>query len=150
MPPPIGPAAPGITGDAHRVAVEIDVSELAGRLEREAMRLINDLSQQGLTGDELARAVGDGLRQLSDAPVERMARGATSEAFNLGRNLEAQRRIAEIKTVMRTEILDENTCAPCQQLDGREVEVNTPEYFELMPPNLCDGREQCRGFYIYQ
>lgn len=149
MPEPIGPQAPGITADAHRIGVEIDISELAGRLEREALRLINDLSQQGLSGNELADAVADGLKSLSDAPVDRAARGAASESFNLGRNLEAQRRLGDIQQVVRTEVLDENTCPPCYELDGKIETMNTPEYFENMPPNKCDGRTLCRGFYIY-
>lgn len=150
MAAPIGPQAPGITGDAHRVAVEIDVSSLATRLETEALRLVNDLSQQGVSGEDLARQVSDGLRSLSDAPVDKAARGAVSESFNLGRNLEAQRRAAEIGDVVRSEILDENTCPPCRQLDGAVYEINSAEYFEHMPPNDCDGRELCRGFYIYR
>lgn len=150
LPPPIGPQAAQITDGAHRVAVEIDLSELAGRLEREAMRLINDLSQQGLSGDVLADAVSEGLRGLSDAPVDRAARGAASEAFNLGRNLEAQRRADEIEEVVRTEVLDEATCEPCRALDGTLYTMNTPEYFEFLPPNQCDGRELCRGFYLYR
>lgn len=131
------------------VAVDIDVSELIGRLEREALRLITDLSQQGLEGDALADAVSDGLKALSDAPISRAARGATSEAFNLGRNLAAQQSADRIDRVVRTEILDENTCDPCLALDGKVVAMNSDEYFELMPPNKCDGRELCRGFYEY-
>lgn len=146
MATPTGPQASQITADAHRVAVEIDVSEIAGRLEREALRLINDLSQQGLTGNDLARAVADGLRAMSDAPVERKGREAVGEAFNLGRNLEFQRQ--NVARVVRTEILDAATCGPCHELDGREFDVNTPDYFEFFPPNKCDGREQCRGFYM--
>src|SRR5688572_9446376 len=103
MAPPIGPEAGRITSDAHRVAVEIDVSEIAGRLEREALRLVNDLSQQGLSGEGLVRAVQDGLRQLSDAPIERSARGAVGEAFNLGRNLEFHRQ--GVTRAVRTEVL---------------------------------------------
>lgn len=139
-----------MTVDAHRVAVSIDVSGLATRLENEALRLITDFSQQGLVGEELARAVTDGLLGLSDAPIEKAARGASSEAFNLGRNLEAQRRVGDIQQVVRTEVLDENTCPPCRQLDGSTYTVNSTEYFENMPPNKCDGRELCRGFYIYE
>lgn len=153
MPTPLGPAAAGITDGALRVGVEIDVSEIAGRLEREALRLINDYSQRGLTGDALADAVSEGLRSLSPAPVGRAARGATSESFNLGRNLEAQKHITgygAITSVIRSEILDENTCPPCRELDGTVVAFNSPEYFEKMPPNLCDGHELCRGIYLFE
>lgn len=148
MAPPIGPQANQITADAHRVAVEIDVSEIASRLEREALRLVSDLTQQGVSDDELVRGVQDGLRSLSDAPVQRAARGAVGESFNLGRNLEFQRRVNDIARVVRTEVLDRETCPPCRELDGLTFSVNSHEFFEFMPPNKCNGWEQCRGFYI--
>ena len=147
MATPQGPNARSVTDAAHRVAVGIDVSDLVGRLEREAARLISDFSQQGLEGEALADAVVSGLRDLSDAPVDRAARGAAGEAFNLGRNLAAQEH-PEIARAVRTEILDRNTCEPCRELDGKVVEMNSDEYFEFMPPNQCEGREQCRGFYL--
>ena len=50
MPAPIGPQAPQVTADAHTVAVGIDVSTLAQRLEAEALRLIKLFSGQGLEG----------------------------------------------------------------------------------------------------
>ena len=163
MPEPIGPDAPDVTADAHRVAVEIDVSETTGRVEREALRLISDLSQQGLEGEALADAVSQGLGDLSDAPLRKTARGAVSEGFNLGRNLEAQERIEEIQEVVRVEVLDRDTCtekrhgdgvARCFELDfsksGTVYQVNSPEYFEFMPPNKCDGRIFCRGFMLYR
>jgi hypothetical protein len=86
---------------------------------------------------------------LSDAPVSDAARGATSESFNLGRNLGAQAQAGDISQVVRTEILDQNTCDPCARVDGTSVEMNSDEYFALMPPNLCEGRDLCRGFYVY-
>ncbi len=150
MPAPIGTDATTVTAGSHRVAVEIDVSTIAQRLEAEALRLIKQFSQQGLEGEALADAVSEGLRQLSDAPITKASRGAASEAFNLGRNLVAQEKEEEIKTVTRTEILDGSTCPPCRKLDGTTYIVNTPEYFEFMPPLKCDGRELCRGFYLYE
>jgi hypothetical protein len=161
MPQPVGRAAIGVTGKAHQVAVELDVSGLKTRLENEAVRLINDFSQQGLRGEALVDAVREGLNALSEAPVDKAARGATSEAFNLGRNLEAQRHVGEIKMVVRSEVLDENTCSSadnlpgdnsprCFELDGAEYEINTDEYFKHMPPNDCHGFELCRGFYLYK
>ena len=148
MDSPIGPKAGRVTNGAHRVGVEIDVSELSGRLQREAMRLINDLSQQGVSGDELAARVSAGLMDLSDRPIQDASRGASSESFNLGRNLAAQDAKEPLR-VVRTEILDQNTCPPCAVLDGTEYDLNSDEYFQFMPPNQCDGRDLCRGFYMY-
>jgi hypothetical protein len=159
MPQPKGPNASQVTGAAHKVGVELDVSALITRLAEEALRLLNDLSQQGLEGDDLVEGVQDGLRSLSDGPVDRTARGATSESFNLGRNLAAQDQAEEIERVIRVEVLDKNTCTEkrwgdgvprCYELDGEQYAMNSDEYFKHMPPNDCDGRELCRGFYLYR
>jgi hypothetical protein len=145
--PPQGSDALPTTTKAFQVVASIDVDEQIARLTNETRRLISDYSQQGLTGEALATAVADGLDALSDVPLQQAGRGAVSEAFNLGRNLAIQEK-PNITTVVRTEILDENTCPPCHALDGQIFTVNSSEYFENMPPNKCDGREFCRGFYL--
>ena len=108
----------------------------------------------GLTGKELADFVDARLKGLSAAPVIEAGRKSTSEAFNLGRNIEAQEQAESIKEVIRTEILDFNTCPPCRALDHSNSKavyvLNSPEYFENMPPNKCNGRERCRGFYLFR
>lgn len=149
--PPKGPAAGSVTADAISLRVQIDLSEVGNRLQNEATRLVADLSQQGLTGDELGAAVERELLAIfDDASAARTGREATHESFSLGRNLEAQRQAGSIGEVVRSEILDENTCEPCAAMDGTVVVMNSPAYFENMPPNGCDGREQCRGIYLYR
>lgn len=148
--PPQGPGADRVTNEALKVRVNIDLNEFYSRLQSRTAQLIADFQQQGLTGQALADAVTDGLRTEFDTSIERAGREATNEAFALGRNVEAQARAADIGEAVRSEILDDNTCEPCSSLDGTVVQMNSPDYFRLMPPNLCDGREQCRGFYIYR
>ena len=150
MAPPEGSDAFEVTSEAFTVRAEIDLGAVYQRLLNETRRLMLDLSQQGLEGQAFADAVASGLTELSPTLIEQAGRGATTEAFNLGRNLAAQRNRAAIGTVTRTEILDDNTCDPCIGLDGFTTTVNGPGYFENMPPNHCDGRELCRGFYLYE
>lgn len=146
--PPIGPKAEAVTADAFEVYASVDVDALVTRLANETRRLMTDYAQQGLTGADLADAVDEGLRNLSDTPLGKAGRMAGSEAFNLGRNLAIQDNLDGISVVVRTEVLDDATCDPCRELDGNIFKVNTPEYFENMPPNGCEGRELCRGFYL--
>lgn len=148
--PPIGRDAFGVTEEAFRVRADIDLSEFYERLRLETLQQITDLSQQGYRGEELADRVIGALNNLSDTPTEQAARGAASEAFNLGRNVEVQKDPAAVGQVVRSEVLDENTCEPCRLLDGAIYEINSPEYFQDMPPNHCDGRDLCRGFYLYR
>ena len=148
--PPIGNDAAGVTRQAFSVKAEIDLDSFYQRLLNETRRQLTDLQQQGLEGDALAERLSLALGNLSDAPLEQMGRASASEAFNLGRNLAAQEVLPQIREVVRTEVLDENTCDPCWMLDGTVVQMNTEEYFRFMPPNQCQGREQCRGFYLYR
>jgi len=149
--PPEGTDAASVTTEAIRVRATIDLSEFGNRLQNETARLIADYSQQGLTGEALADAVIGDLESMFDAGFERAGREATHEAFSLGRNLEAQAQAPKIGDVVRSEILDSATCAPCEtKYDGLVVQMNTPDYFTFMPPNGCEGREQCRGIYIYR
>lgn len=146
--PPEGSNAGPVTSEAFEVLAQLDVDAVVTRLTNETRRLLTDYSQQGLTGQDLADAVTSGLADLSDVPAEKAGRMAAGEAFNLGRNLGIQENAESISEVVRTEVLDENTCAPCRVLDGNVYQVNTPAYFENMPPNGCEGRELCRGFYL--
>ncbi len=152
--PPIGKAAFAVTDEAFRTTVEIDLDAFYTRLRAETLAAMKEFQQQGLTGKALADAVAQRLRSLSDVPLEAAGRQSTAEAFNLGRNIAAQERAAEIKEVVRTEILDANTCAACFLLDfsnSRETYVfNSREYFEFMPPRKCFGRTNCRGFYLFR
>jgi SPP1 gp7 family putative phage head morphogenesis protein len=148
MPAPIGGQAEGVMQEVQRVAVDLDITETKTRLDTEAIRLIKRLVTEGQEGDTLAELVFDGLMDLSDQPIRRASRGAASEAYNLGRNVVIQSREGEIVEVVRSEVLDRNTCPPCHDLDGRVFRVDSPEYLENMPPAGCDGREYCRGFYI--
>lgn len=171
--PPTGKDARHVTAEALEAKVGIDFSDFYVRLGNRAAELLADGQQRGLVGDALADFVIDGVNALSDEPIERAGRAATSEAFNLGRNLEAQRRIDEIEVAVRSEILDDRTCGPCNVLDGAVVKVNGPvvsisapgaallrangvdpdsdlAYVALMPPNFCRGEDYCRGDLIYQ
>ena len=130
------------------MAVAMNIDTLYGRLANETRRLLTELLQQGVTGDELIQQVQAGLANLSDTPIETAGRESTSKAFNLGRNLVVQERVDEVKEAVRTEVLDANTCAPCRNLDGKTVPVNSEDYFKFMPPNFCEGRDRCRGFYL--
>jgi len=148
--PPKGPKASIVTEEAIRVRASIDLAEIVSRLQNEDARLIADYSQRGLTGPALANAVTSDLEAMFGTSLERTGREATHEAFALGRNLEAQSQADSIGGVVRSAILDENSCPPCVGLDGQTYTFNSADYFNDMPPNHCDGGEQCRCLYIYR
>lgn len=139
-----------ITTSALDARVQIDLEELSSRLLRETHRLLVDFGQQPLSNTELADKVGAGLEALGTTVVSQAGRGATAEAFNLGRNVAAQEALGSIDSVVRVEILDSHTCPPCKAFDGKIYKMNSPAYFEDMPPNGCDGGDFCRGFFMYR
>ena len=146
--PPAGKNAKRVTTEALEVRVSIDMEDIYNRLLRELMRLFTDLGQRGISGPDLGIKINEGLSALSDTPIEQSARKATAEANNLGRNLSIQSNLDTVTHVVRSAILDERTCDPCEDLDGAVREVNSQEFFDDMPPNKCDGWEMCRCFYI--
>lgn len=145
----MGSGAATITTSALDARVQIDLEELSSRLLRETHRLLVDFGQQPLSNTELAEKVGAGLEALGTTVVSQAGRGATAEAFNLGRNVAAQEALGSIDSVVRVEILDSHTCPPCKAFDGKIYKMNSPAYFEDMPPNGCNGGDFCRGFFMY-
>lgn len=71
------------------------------------------------------------------------------ETLNLGRTAGILTLPEPPQFALRSEQLDANTCDPCDQLHGEIVQIDTPEYYDLMPPNGCDGGGRCRGIYVY-
>lgn len=72
-----------------------------------------------------------------------------TEAFGLGRGVELE--IVKPRNIVRSEVLDENTCEPCQDVDGLEFDgVNDPDFarFRNGPFVSCLGGSQCRGINI--
>lgn len=71
------------------------------------------------------------------------------EALNMGRTTGAMSMSEPPEFAMRSEQLDKRTCSICTSVHGEIVQVGSPEYFEILPPNLCLGGGRCRGLMIY-
>ena len=147
---PEGPKAFEVTSELMSVRADADMDVVYLRLLNELRSALADPATQALHGEDLWKAVEPRLTGLSDAPIEQLARESTTKSFNLGRNLGAQRNRGSIGRVIRTEILDENTCPPCIGLDGFTTTVGSPEYWENFPPAKCEGRELGRCLYLYE
>lgn len=132
-----------------QVVVELNISDVVHRLQSQAALAYNRLVAEGLTGDALIKALQRTLDETSERQITDMSRDSTSVSFNGGRNVAVQELKDDLDPfVVRTEILDENTCGPCEKVDGKRVQIDSPEYLRYQPPALCEGRRRCRGFYI--
>jgi hypothetical protein len=116
------------------------------RILDEALRL----RRTGLRGEELVSAIIDALEDEAESGARRDANAEINEAFGLGRALSAQELRELVDHATYSAILDANTCEPCQELDGEEFEIDSPEYEANLPPNAnCDGKDLCRCVYLY-
>lgn len=106
---------------------------------------------RGRTGDatvpaavRVAAATSAATRTLHNYVLE-----LVGETLNLGRTAGILTLPGPPEYAMRSEQLDQNTCDPCDQLHGEIVEIGSPDYYDLMPPNGCLGGGRCRGLYVY-
>lgn len=50
---------------------------------------------------------------------------------------------------MRSEQLDKNTCAACEQYHGTIVQADSDDFYAMLPPAHCFGGGRCRGVMVF-
>lgn len=101
------------------------------------------------TGADVADSVDAFLGTLSDQSLRLQVAAALTAAQNAARIsvLDAAAAAGNPAVLVATEVLDANTCAPCQDIDGTEFGSMTEA--EAAYPNGgysdCLGMERCRG-----
>lgn len=103
-------------------------------------------------GDDDIEVIAEELLTSFDSTARLAAQVLVAEAFNLGRDDEAQEQ--GVEKAVYSAILDESTCQVCADVDGEEFQVGTPEYYENAPPNkecesTASGTNYCRCLYVY-
>lgn len=97
-------------------------------------------------------AMSAALTELSDKELVATAKFSVSESFNLGRQAQAKEMSDEIDHVIYSALMDDNTCGPCSDLDGREFKFDA-EWDDVAPPYKgCEGQDRCRcvGVFVYK
>ena len=108
------------------------------------------MKRAGQSPADIETALRRDLAGLSDGDLLHIANAEINEAFALGRNAAAHALQDAIEYCVYSAILDANTCDVCQECDGEELEIDSPRYNEVLPPNPnCDGRDNCRCVVIY-
>lgn len=120
---------------------------LANSGAREALRRYGP----GVSGDQVSAAVKEHLRGLSDAFLESNLGNALTSAQNNGR-LETYKTGPEV-ALYASEVLDGNTCKPCQHVDGRWLgNLSNMDMVYATYPNGgyvdCEGGPRCRGTIV--
>ena len=137
-------------GEQVEVLATMDVGKMWDRYLGEFLAEWERLNRLGISEVEMERAMESFLGELSGKPLDDLARQSSSVAYNAGRSNEILKQFndGEAEFVVRSEILDNNTCSMCADLDGSVVDIGTPEYDYFMPPAHCQGGDRCRGFYV--
>jgi len=72
------------------------------------------------------------------------------ESLNLGRTAGALSFTTPPQFAMRSEQLDKNTCEACDKAHGEVVELDSADYYALLPPSYCYGGGRCRGVMVFE
>jgi hypothetical protein len=94
--------------------------------------------------DKVAAAADAAARVLHNNVLE-----LVGESVNNGRTAGALSLPDPPTFAMRSEQLDKATCAACIKLQGEIVQVDTPDFYALLPPSGCYGGGRCRGVMVF-
>ncbi len=104
---------------------------------------------QKMTGIVNTQGLKESLMGLSNTYFNKQMRFKTMEVFGIGRSVQQVKVKDEIKMV-RSEVMDRNTCTACYNVDGEEFRIDGPKAHLFMrgPYQNCKGADFCRGINI--
>lgn len=129
-----------------KLIAQATVTDLNNWINSRATGAAVDLSKDGLSGDDLEDGVSDALNGASDGFIDRGAAEAARQAVAGGRMRAFDRHSDDLQRIVRREVMDGNTCEPCQEGDGREW--NSWDDVDWHPGDDCEGGDACRGDLI--
>jgi hypothetical protein len=132
--------------------IKLRADSIAREMFNRAHGMLVDRMSEFEQGDQ---RVGLEVPKKSTIASQIAPRGVSS-AFNRGRTqvqtaLKARAQIEGLKGqayATRISVLDDATCDRCEKLDGVSVVVGSKQYYNIQPPNKCEGRHRCRCAYV--
>ena len=112
------------------------------------MALVEQAAATGTTPEALADAIAAQYGIRTDQYIDQLGRRGTARSYNAGRD-SVIRTTSVAENAVRNEEMDSATCANCEDIHGLVVKVGSADYYDFMPPNYCQGYDQCRGEYTY-
>jgi hypothetical protein len=135
-----------------------------GKYARQGLDGINDLIviRAQNTADEVAK-VAAAYSLYESEPELKIAAAADAaarvlhnhvlelvgESLNNGRTAGALSLSSPPEFAMRSAQLDKTSCEACEGLHGEIAEVDSSEFYSLMPPAGCYGGGRCRCVYVF-
>jgi len=89
-------------------------------------------------------ATGAAARALHNGVLD-----IVGEVLNVGRTAGALAIPNPPEFALRSEQLDKTTCDPCARAHGEIAQVDSSEYYAILPPNFCLGGGRCRGLMVF-
>jgi len=135
---------------AIRKIADLSVSTLEDKLYSVWKK---EMIRQKIVGHIDTRKLSDILVVLSTNDFKSEVYARASEIFGLARDSEAAQHQKEIEKIIRSEVMDENTCDECAQVDGMEFDFDSPEYDLFAGGGYIDcagTSDRCRGMNIYE
>ena len=140
--------------DALKVYAEMSVQKLAQKLIDNLKMII---IQQKTFGDVDKYEIKDKLETLSKNDFADQMMQNVNRSFGTGRDSEALKNKDGIGRILRSEVMDQNTCGPCSKLDAASMSAggfspDDPIVDDFLggPYIDCEGGFRCRGINIYE
>lgn len=132
------------------IATEKETDYWVNRIIESAARL----KRNGITGADLASRIVEVMTPEVEQGTLPLAKSEINEAFSIGRQAEATAQKDQIDHVEYSALLDANTCAACEALDGQIFPFESEQYWETLPPyQHCEGNkgqpDACRCAHIF-
>lgn len=134
---------------AVKVLSQIAVKKMADKLANEWK---GELIRQRLVGQVASNNLRSVLVDLSQNVFKNEMQETANQTFGIGRASEAMKVKDQIEKVLRSEVMDDNTCSECAKIDGGEYDPNDPAVQDFIGGGYIDcegGPERCRGINIF-
>jgi hypothetical protein len=122
------------------------ISDYQNEVSKRVRARVIDLAKDGLEGDNLAWAAEEDLVKAASGWLDRLGSEAGRAAAAAGRDEAFAELDPEIGSYVRSEVMDRNTCEPCEAGDGQEWA--SYDEIDWQPGDDCEGGDACRGQII--
>jgi hypothetical protein len=126
-----------------RLFAQAAVTDLNNWANARAAGAAVDLNKDGLEGQDLQEGISDALLASSDGFIDRIAAEAGRAAVFGGRMQGMEDLEDNIVRIVRREVMDDHTCAPCAEGDGDEWD--SWDDVDWVRGDDCEGGDACRG-----
>lgn len=142
-------ASVAATATSYAQAALGEAQDLLGRVARQVTDTA--LGAVRISGSEpgiLASAISSAIDTMSTQLIDRAISGAVSRAQLTGRV--DQMKETTPKEIYASELLDGNTCAACEDIDGKEYDSLEDALGDYPAGGYtdCEGGDQCRGTLV--